>query len=108
MSKSSHGHPNVGALVRDAATNRVGVYMGKAGPFAMLRPVSGGREWQARPEDLRPEVSDHPRPADVEQLRAAHRYHLEECGTCTPDEPCDIERVLSLACEEATRPAESA
>ncbi len=54
MRKSSHDHPNVGTLVRDTATDRLGVYMGGGGPYAMLRPRHGGREWQARPEDLRP------------------------------------------------------
>ncbi|MBL1096826.1 hypothetical protein [Streptomyces coffeae] len=56
MSKISHGHPNVGTLVRDTATDRLGVYMGRGGPYAMLRPRHGGKEWQARPEDLRPAV----------------------------------------------------
>lgn len=53
MSKVSADHPNMGALVRDQATDRVGFYMGKAGPFSMLRPVGGGKEWEARPEDVR-------------------------------------------------------
>ena len=53
MSKGSHSHPNVGSLVRDTAKDRVGVYMGKMGPFAMLRPVGGGKEWEVRPEDVR-------------------------------------------------------
>jgi hypothetical protein len=74
----------------------------------MLRPVSGGKEWQAQPDDIQLEVSEHPRPADVTQLRAAHRVHVAECETCTTDEPCDIGRVLALAVEETTRPAESA
>ncbi len=103
MSKVGHVLPDVGALVRDQATDRVGVYMGTAGPFAMLRPVGGGGEWQALPGDLQQEVSAYPRAADVEQLRAAHQYHVEECETCVPDAPCDMERLLSLACEEATR-----
>ena len=59
MSKVSQSHPNVGALVSDQATHRVGVYMGKAGPFAMLRPVGGGKEWEARPEDLCPVAELH-------------------------------------------------
>ncbi|MDT0347022.1 hypothetical protein [Streptomyces litchfieldiae] len=98
--------PTVGALVRDAQRGRVGVYMGTAGPFAMLRPVGGGKEWQAEPGDLQREVSTYPRPADIEQLRAAYRLHLDECETCAA--ACDIGRALSLACEEATNPAESA
>ncbi|WP_461037433.1 hypothetical protein [Streptomyces mayteni] len=34
------------------ARDRVGIYMGMAGPFAMLRPIGGGKEWEARPEDV--------------------------------------------------------
>jgi len=41
-----------GALVHDPATRRVGEYQAKAGPYAMLRPVGGGREWQADPAAL--------------------------------------------------------
>ncbi|WP_282692840.1 hypothetical protein [Streptomyces sp. CC208A] len=32
----------------------VGEFRGLAGPYAMLRPLNGGREWQADPADLRP------------------------------------------------------
>ncbi|MEU4897176.1 hypothetical protein AB0B12_31775 [Streptomyces sp. NPDC044780] len=53
MRKSSHDHPNVGTLVRDTATDRLGVYMGRGGPYAMIRPQLGGKEWQVPPEDLR-------------------------------------------------------
>jgi len=43
-----------GTLVYDASTNKVGEYRGKAGPYAMLRPVGGGREWEANPGSVRP------------------------------------------------------
>jgi hypothetical protein len=38
-----------GTLLFDPATNRVGEYQDRSGPYAMLRPVGGGREWQADP-----------------------------------------------------------
>ena len=38
-----------GMPVYDPATKKVGEYQGKAGPYAMLRPVDGGREWEADP-----------------------------------------------------------
>jgi hypothetical protein len=95
--------PVVGALVRDTKRDRVGVYMGQGGPYAMLRPVGGGLEWQAHPADLRPEVSNYPRPADVEQLRAACQDHIALCAKCGPDAACDIGRRLSLACQDASR-----
>ncbi|MER7192276.1 hypothetical protein [Streptomyces flaveolus] len=42
-----------GTLVYDPRSRRVGEYQGKAGPYAMLRPVGGGREWQADPASVR-------------------------------------------------------
>lgn len=98
----------VGSLVRDRASDRLGVYMGMGGPYAMLRPVGGGQEWEARPGDLQPEVSAITRGVDVAQLHAAFGDHLGECETCAADEPCEIGRVLVLACEEAARQAEPA
>ncbi|WUP34064.1 hypothetical protein OHU10_21585 [Streptomyces europaeiscabiei] len=32
----------------------MGEYRDRVGPYAMLRPVGGGREWEADPETLRP------------------------------------------------------
>jgi hypothetical protein len=36
----------------DPATRKVGEYRDIAGPYAMLRPVGGGREWQADPDQI--------------------------------------------------------
>lgn len=47
------------------------------------------------------EVSEYPRPADVEQLQSAYVLHRQECRTCAPDRSCDIARRL----EEARRKA---
>lgn len=55
--------PECGTLVHDPVTGRVGEYRGVAGPYAMLRPVGGGREWQADPRRIR-------RAAPEERLRA--------------------------------------
>ncbi|WP_055524962.1 hypothetical protein [Streptomyces graminilatus] len=41
-----------GALLHDPATGRVGEYQALVGPYAILRPVGGGREWQAAPATL--------------------------------------------------------
>ncbi|GAA3393258.1 hypothetical protein [Streptomyces roseoviridis] len=43
-----------GAYLYDPGAGRVGEYRGQAGPYAMLRPLGGGREWQADPEKVRP------------------------------------------------------
>ncbi|MEU0400498.1 hypothetical protein ABZ318_09610 [Streptomyces sp. NPDC006197] len=44
----------LGAWVYDQVAGVVGEFKGAAGPYVMLRPVGGGREWQADPADLRP------------------------------------------------------
>jgi hypothetical protein len=39
--------------VYDPATRKVGEFQDMAGPYAMLRPVGGGREWEADPALIR-------------------------------------------------------
>ncbi|WP_018383530.1 DUF7848 domain-containing protein [Wenjunlia vitaminophila] len=46
--------PERGALVYDPGTRRVGEYQATVGPYALLRPVGGGREWEADPGRIRP------------------------------------------------------
>ncbi|MFE7278562.1 hypothetical protein [Streptomyces sp. NPDC057623] len=46
--------PPAGALVRDTARGRVGEFMGKQGPYFMVRPLGGGREWEVSPEYVEP------------------------------------------------------
>ncbi|AVV42709.1 hypothetical protein PYK79_38795 [Streptomyces sp. ID05-04B] len=55
-----------GTLLYDPATDRFGEYQDRSGPHAMLRPVGGGREWQADPTALRPAT-------ERERLRAGVR-----------------------------------
>ena len=43
----------VGDTVEDTRRGRVGKVMGSVGPFVQLRPIGGGREWEAAPGDLR-------------------------------------------------------
>ncbi|MBZ3907201.1 hypothetical protein J8M51_37045 [Streptomyces scabiei] len=59
-----------GQLVYDPRTRRVGEYRDRVGPYAMLRPVGGGREWEADPAALRPAT---PAERIGAQLRAANR-----------------------------------
>lgn len=42
-----------GTLLYDPVTDRAGEYRDTVGPYALLRPVGGGREWQAQPASLR-------------------------------------------------------
>ncbi|MDX2914299.1 hypothetical protein WB401_40630 [Streptomyces brasiliscabiei] len=48
----------------------MGEYRDRVGPYAMLRPVGGGREWEADPAALRPAT---PAERIGAQLRAANR-----------------------------------
>ncbi|MFF8599138.1 hypothetical protein ACF065_15070 [Streptomyces sp. NPDC015232] len=50
--------PERGDFLYDPEVRRVGEYRGAAGPYAMLRPVGGGREWQADPGRVRPATRD--------------------------------------------------
>ncbi|MEC4017772.1 hypothetical protein [Streptomyces sp. H27-D2] len=45
--------PEGGETVRDAGSGRVGVVMGKVGPYYQLRPVGGGKEWDVPPSNIR-------------------------------------------------------
>nr|WP_245873831.1 hypothetical protein [Streptomyces phaeoluteigriseus] len=45
--------PTVGEAVHDSARDRVGRVMGHVGAYLRLRPLTGGREWDAEPGHLR-------------------------------------------------------
>jgi hypothetical protein len=44
----------VGAAVYDNGSGRVGVVTGHEGPYLQLRPLGGGRKWDAHPTRVRP------------------------------------------------------
>jgi hypothetical protein len=62
--------PNTGDLVEDTSTKKIGKVMGFEGPYVQLRPVDGGREWDARPEKLRPATSDQVLSTGVAEINA--------------------------------------
>ncbi|WTP18737.1 hypothetical protein OHT93_37805 [Streptomyces sp. NBC_00191] len=41
-----------GVLALDVRRHKVGRVMGLVGPYVQMRPKEGGREWDARPEDV--------------------------------------------------------
>ena len=45
--------PSLGDTVEDTERKRVGKVMGFEGPYVQLRPIGGGREWDADPGSLR-------------------------------------------------------
>lgn len=60
--------PAVGETVHDTVRDRVGVVMAREGPYLQLRPLGGGREWDAEPDRVRalsPAESLSARVADV-------------------------------------------
>ena len=83
-----------GALLYDPATDKVGEYQDKSGPYALLRPVGGGREWQADPALLRPATDQERLSAGVRAANARTRTDapflatppprpVAGCDTCT-------------------------
>ncbi|MGW7431335.1 hypothetical protein ACWGIN_17485 [Streptomyces sp. NPDC054861] len=81
------GHMDDGGLVYDPVARRVGEYRGTAGPYAMLRPVGGGREWQADPERVRPATPAERLSAGVRAAneRAGAAYDLSRPPVPAPD-----------------------
>ncbi|MFC5724458.1 hypothetical protein ACFP1Z_30315 [Streptomyces gamaensis] len=55
--------PAKGSYVVDLRQDRIGQVMGHQGPYVQLRPLRGGREWDVRPDDVRPAT-------DTERLKA--------------------------------------
>ncbi|MET9851892.1 hypothetical protein ABZY57_02905 [Streptomyces sp. NPDC006450] len=53
----SPGHaatPAIGDTVRDTRRNRFGIVTDRIGPYLRLRPLTGGRAWEAESEDTEP------------------------------------------------------
>ncbi|MFI0087213.1 hypothetical protein [Streptomyces bobili] len=73
MSGDVDGIPTVGEAVHDSARDRVGRVMGHAGPYVQLRPLAGGREWDADPRHLRPLTQDELLSALVAEVNAPSR-----------------------------------
>ncbi|MFD0352799.1 hypothetical protein ACFVHW_03495 [Streptomyces sp. NPDC127110] len=47
-------HPAIGDTVRDPRYNRIGIVTDRLGPYLQLRPLTGGREWDADPDHVEP------------------------------------------------------
>ncbi|MDX2680948.1 hypothetical protein [Streptomyces soliscabiei] len=52
MASNQQTRPVVGELARDSSTGRIGVVMGEVGGRVQMRPVRGGREWDALPDNV--------------------------------------------------------
>ncbi|MEU8757703.1 hypothetical protein [Streptomyces sp. NPDC048659] len=105
------GHEECGAYLYDPAARKVGEYRGQAGPYAMLRPLGGGREWEADPERVRPATPEERLSAGVRaaNARGSGAYGLSRPPVPVPDcDECgDLARCRSEARARYDRSAES-
>ncbi|MDT0567933.1 hypothetical protein RM704_10695 [Streptomyces sp. DSM 3412] len=65
--------PQIGDTVEDTGRARFGRVMGFEGPYVQLRPISGGREWDADPEHIRQATLSEALRADVKVANARSR-----------------------------------
>ncbi|MEU5888378.1 hypothetical protein ABZ835_16285 [Streptomyces sp. NPDC047461] len=49
---SNQTRPGIGELAKDSARNRIGVVMGEVGGRVQIRPINGGTEWDAMPDNV--------------------------------------------------------
>ncbi|MGW4492618.1 hypothetical protein [Streptomyces sp. NPDC004376] len=52
MASNQHTRPGIGELAKDSAKGRIGVVMGEVGGRVQIRPVGGGTEWDAMPDNV--------------------------------------------------------
>lgn len=64
--------PEIGDLVWDEATRKVGQVMDGVGPYWQLKPPGGGREWDAQ-GPLRPATAAEKLSCDVAMANARSR-----------------------------------
>ncbi|MCF6522726.1 hypothetical protein [Streptomyces sp. JJ36] len=73
---TGHDVPAVGTAVRDTARDRVGRVMDHTGPYLQLRPLGGGHEWDAHPDQLHPLTQNELLSALVAELNKHSRQGL--------------------------------
>jgi hypothetical protein len=52
MASNQQTRPGVGELAKDSGRERIGVVMGESGGRVQMRPIRGGLEWYAMPDDV--------------------------------------------------------
>ncbi|WP_435187234.1 hypothetical protein [Streptomyces sp. bgisy126] len=68
-------HWEPGDVARDTRTDRVGRVMGHVGPCYQLRPLTGGREWEAYADDMVPARQSDAMSPQVRELNRRSRDH---------------------------------
>lgn len=76
-----------GAVLYDVELEKVGEYRAKAGPYLLLRPLGGGREWEAAPSAVRPatpaeQLSAKVRAANDQTVRNRPPVPVLDCTEC--------------------------
>ncbi|MFD5555019.1 hypothetical protein ACFWIA_14435 [Streptomyces sp. NPDC127068] len=69
--------PKPGALVRDTQRDALGAFMGEVGGRWLLRPLGGGREWEAEPSQVEALAAPVPRAV---RYRFGDRTHSPGAG----------------------------
>ncbi|MEF9882688.1 hypothetical protein [Streptomyces sp. P9-A4] len=72
--------PEVGDLVRDTATGRVGFYVGSVSGRVLIRAVHGGAAWAAEPADVQPATPLRELRARAAEINARSRRGLGGLG----------------------------
>ncbi|WP_406436483.1 hypothetical protein OHB14_62275 [Streptomyces sp. NBC_01613] len=52
MASNQQTRPGIGELAKDSARDRIGVVMGEVGGRVQMRPIGGGTEWDAKPDNV--------------------------------------------------------
>ncbi|MEU1035817.1 hypothetical protein ABZ402_45530 [Streptomyces mirabilis] len=52
MASNQQTRPGIGELAKDSARGRIGVVMGEIGGRVQIRPIRGGEEWDAMPDNV--------------------------------------------------------
>ncbi|MFE9253999.1 hypothetical protein [Streptomyces sp. NPDC006879] len=54
MASDQETRPGIGEVAKDLGTGKIGFVMGEVGGKVQLRPLNGGKEWDAEPSTVRP------------------------------------------------------
>lgn len=52
MASNQQTRPGIGELANDSGRRRIGVVMGELGGRVQMRPIRGGLEWDAMPDNV--------------------------------------------------------
>ncbi|MFB7027202.1 MULTISPECIES: hypothetical protein [unclassified Streptomyces] len=69
-------HWERGDVARDLRTDRVGHVMGHVGPYYQLRPLTGGKEWEAFADNMVPAQQSDAMLPQVREANRRSRDHL--------------------------------